>query len=169
MNFNRNENSDYDISETIELGDLKHLANGHSVAPEKDNMIRILRPRYGTIIAAYVSIVLKTAYNETSPRFRITAGTGFTASNSINPIIPTESEIAIIHRNLKGDDSYFENISGYPIVVEKLSILPTIPQFGNNWREDCFVVGVHFDKIPNNGTGYHLTKFTIEMSALIKE
>jgi hypothetical protein len=172
MGYNRNDQSDQDIMQADRLGDIRELGNGFVVAsggvtdiPKKDNFIRILRPRYGKIVEAYLTIVLITADLETSPSFYVTAGTPF--SSGITPAALTLTEIQRLHTILVGNSSPFTNSAGLPISVEKLNITKLIPQVGQaNYSEDCFNVGVHFLQTPLNSSGYRLRNFMVELSAL---
>lgn len=173
MGYNRNEQSDQDITKADRLGDLNNIANsfilgtgGSSNIPGVNNMIRILRPRYGKIVEAYLTLVIITANAETAPSFQISAGTGF--SSGVIPVIPPPDQVLAIHKALTGSATPFQNTAGLPIVVEKLSLSKLIPQVGDpNYNEDCFVIGIHFPQIPNNGTGYRLVNFMVDGSALV--
>ena len=130
MGYNRGETSDQDVSVAVSLGDLFGLVT----SPAKDNMIRILRPRYGIMVSAYLTIVIQTSSLETSPQFKITVGTGFTDSG-INPSTPTDDQISDIHKRITGSESYFSNTAGLPIAVEKVNIRGFIPEDGyRDWE-----------------------------------
>lgn len=180
--YNRSDLSDIDVTQTSPivagasptgglggLGDLFYLSNVGG-APVQNNLIRILRPQFVQVIAAYLTLSLTTANAETIPKFYVTVGTGFTTSTGLVPSTPTLADIIANHTLLKGDSNPWTTPNGLAgtITINKLNILGKIPARGDtNYRDDCFVIGVHFLQTPNNGTGYKLTKFEVNLSGVV--
>lgn len=163
--YNRNEMSDQDITKAWALGDLTNLANGMFL-PLKDNYIRILRPMRSEIVAAYLSISLKTGPTEPKPEFKVSV-TKTTSENDLTVVALTDAEIAAKHKTIKGSDTPFSNTAGQLISTFKLDLTPLIPKYGNpDFRSDCYVVGIHFPQQPVS-SGFKLYKFEINGSALI--
>jgi len=172
--YNRNENSDNDISQALDYGDLAYLANpttlrpgyGGSFYPQKDNYIRILRPMRSELVGVYLNLALKTDVSEPTPEIRISV-TKTTSENDLSIVALTSDEIKAKHRTLRGSDATFSNTAGQMIAINKLDLTPLIPTFGNpDFRTDCFVLGIHFPNTPV-ASGFHLYKLEINASALI--
>jgi hypothetical protein len=96
--YNRNDQSDFDVTQANALGDLYGLANGDPSVPggdgvpKKNNLIRILQPQFAALTAAYLTLGINTANNETSRKFYITVGTGYTDASGVTPATPSDAE-----------------------------------------------------------------------------
>ncbi len=171
--YNRSEQSDFDVTQAIDLGDLAVLGAPdplESFVPGKSTMVRVLQPQFVAITAAYLTFSITTANNETSRKFYITVGTGYESADSLVPSIPSDAEIRHIHTLLKGDSDPYDTPNQLPgtITVNKLNILNLLPSFGDdNFRSDCFVIGIHFLGVPSVDTGYKLSKFELDCSGVI--
>lgn len=173
VGYNRNQLSDQDITQASGLGDLYNLSNyndGYTITPPlKNNLVRILRPQFLAITGAYFTFGLTTANTEPSPKFYITVGTGYVDSTSMVAATPTDAQIIANHTKLKGDSNPYQTPSGGAgsIIVPNLNILALLPQDGDvNFRYDHFVIGIHFLQTPQNGTGYKLNKFLVNMTGI---
>ncbi len=171
--YNRNQLSDQDITQANGLGDLYNLANyndGYTITPPlKNNLIRILRPQFLLVTGAYITLALTTANAEPNPKFYVTVGTGYVDSNSLIPTVPTDAQIIANHTLLKGDSNPYQTPSGGvgSIIIPNLNIFAALPQEGTaNFRNDHFVIVVHFLQTPQNGTGYKLNKFLVNMTGI---
>lgn len=174
--YNRNDQSDFDVSQANALGDLYTLVapatDGFdpNAQPRKNNLVRILQPQFVATTAAYFTFSLTTANNETSRKFYVTAGTGYTTANGVIPAIPSDEEIRRIHTLLKGDSQPYDTPNGQPgtVTIDKLNILNLLPKRGEaNFRQDCFVIGIHFLQVPSVATGYKLNRFEVNCSGVI--
>jgi hypothetical protein len=170
--YNRSDQSDIDVTAVtaVDSGDLLNLSllNAPTNVPLKNNLIRILRPQFVHITAAYLTLSITTANAETSPKFYITVGTGF--SSGVTPATPTDAQILDIHKRLKGDANPFTTPNGLAgtITVYKLNILSELPAPSSaNFNEFCFVVGIHFLQTPLNSTGFKLNKFGVDLAGVI--
>lgn len=171
--YNRNATSDYDVTSASNLGDLYNLSNyndGYTITPPlKNNLVRILRPQFLSLTAAYFTLGLTTANSEPSPKFYVTVGTGYTDSTGMTPAVPSDAEILAKHTVLKGDSSPWQTPTGSTgsIIVPKLNLLQLLPKEGDpNFRNDHFIIGVHFLQTPSNSTGYKLNKFLVNMNGI---
>jgi hypothetical protein len=182
--YNRSDTSDIDVTSTSAimtgasptgglggLGDLFTTLSNVGSAPPKNNLIRILKPQFVALTAAYLTISLTTANAETSPKFYITVGTGYSSNPSgLVAATPTDQQIIDIHTRLKGNATPYTTPNGLAgtITVSKLNIFKELPDPSSaNFRGDCFVIGVHFLQTPNSGAGYKLNKFEVQMAGVI--
>lgn len=176
--YNRSENSDQDVSKTIlnpgtggpsndpsmsGAGDLYPLINNTA---QNDYMIRILRPKFGHIIQAYLTISLTFAAAEANPNFNISVGNGFNADN-VTPIVPNSAFIAGCMNVLKPSGNTFSGVAGQPYNLT-LNIQSLIPQVGSaNYVPDFYTIGLHFPvAITMSGT-WHLNKFFVTGSIMV--
>lgn len=180
--YNRSDQSDLDINSVSAvvsgasptgglggLGDIFYLTNIGG-APVQNNLIRILRPQFIQAVAAYLTLSINTANAETDPAFYVTVGTGYSGAGSLVPSVPTTQQIIDNHTLLKGNSSPWTTPNGLAgaVTINKLNILKALPAYGTaNYRDDCFVVGIHFRKTPANSAGYKLLKFTVDMSGVV--
>ncbi len=165
--YNRNEKSDEDISKARVLGDLAYLANtGGAFVPQKDNYIRVLRPMRSEIVAAYLTLSIRTSTSEPNPSFMVSVSKT-TSETDLSVVALTDAEILAKHRTIKGSSSPFSNTAGQLISAFKLDLTPLIPKFGSaDFRSDCYVVGIHFPTQPV-ASGFKIYKFEVNGSALI--
>lgn len=178
--YNHSENSDTDISMTLinpgtavpgadpsltGAGDLYPFVTNVS---QTDYMIRILRPKYGQIIQAYLNLSLTFAAAEASPKINISVGNGFNTDN-ITPLVPTSTYIATCMKRLNPPNGTpFVGTAGKPLVVYNLNIQPLIPQVGDtNYVADFYTVGIHFLSAPTTGGLFHLSKFFVTGSIMV--
>lgn len=172
--YNRSDQSDLDITVADALGDLFNMSNTNAPynVPAQNNLIRILRPQFMQVVAAYLTISLNTANAETSPKFYLTVGTGYTSNpKGLIPAIPTTAQIIANHTLIKGDANPWTTANGLAgtITVNKANILAALPKITDtNYRDDCFVVGIHFLQTPLNTAGYKFIKLEANMSGIIQ-
>lgn len=168
MGYNRNEGSDANVSRANTLGDLYYLAGPtYGGSPATDNMIRILKPSYATLVACYLDMTLTTSASETAPNFRISVGKT-TSNTDFTPVTPTSAEIDACMLKLTGAVTPFSNTAGQPIRVAKLDLMRVMPSPSSaDYRNDTFVIGIHFTKAPTTGGTYALSKFDLSMSAQV--
>jgi hypothetical protein len=165
MGYNRSEGSDQDVMVAKRTGDVSPFY--YIIGGQKDFMVRILRPRYGQIIQAYLNISLTFDSTETSPQFYVSAGSGYDSTGYI-ATVPTAAYIQQAHLLITGQATPLTGQAGQPLTAYKLNILQLIPQPGSpNYSSDSYVVGVHFPQSPANGALWHLQKFFITGSALV--
>jgi hypothetical protein len=163
--YNRTEGSDYNVSVASSLGDLAGLANNGSGTPAQDNMIRILRPQYGSIVAAYFSINFTYGATETNPKFKISIS-NVTSSTDMTPIIPT-SGIDATMMKLFGNTNWITGAAGQATQARKVNLLPALPApTDSTFRNECFVIGIHFPAAPV-ASGFSLQQFKLDMSGLM--
>lgn len=165
--YNRNEQSDQDVTQARALGDLVYLANtGGAFVPAKDNYIRILRPMRSEIVSAYLFLSLKMSSSEPQSQVRISV-TKTTSETDLTVIPLSAPEILNIHKALRGSSSSFSNSPGQLISIFRLDLTAFIPKYGNpDFRSDCYVLGIHFPNTPV-ASGFKLYKLEINGSALI--
>lgn len=166
MTYNRSEQSDQDVSSAQTLGDIRQFL--YNPNGQKDFIVRILRPQFGQIIQAYLNISLTFDSTETSPKFYVSAGSGY-AADGITAVVPPSSYILQTHQQITGQAAPLTGVAGQPLTAYKLNILPLIPQIGSsNYSIDSYVVGMHFLQTPVMTGLFHLQKFFITGSALVK-
>lgn len=177
--YNRSVNSANDISKTsqnpgspftggnsnlIGNGDLYPLIQGVS---QQDYMIRILRPKHGQIVQAYLNMALTFSGAELNPNFRISVGYGF-AADKLTALVPPVDYIKSCMNFYSPTSSWFFGGPGGPVSIYKLNILPLIPQYGSaNYVEDFYSIGIHFQTAPVMTDTWHLSKFFITGSILV--
>lgn len=173
MGYNRAEQSDQDISlAQIVLGAGVALAGDlypfTYSSGQKDFMVRILRPQFGQLIEAYLNLSLTFDTMEISPKFYVSAGSGYGA-DGVTPVVPSQSYIQQVHQVITGQTSPLTGIAGQPMTQYKLNILPLLPLApgSTNFSPDSFVVGIHFLQIPVMTGLFHLQKFFVTGSALV--
>lgn len=166
MSYNRSEVSDQDVSVANNQGDLWPIVDG-AYNSATDYMVRILRPQFAQILQAYLNISLTFDSTEPSPKFYVSAGSGY-GTDGVTAVVPSNSYIKEAHFKITGQTPPFTATAGQPITAYKLNILPLIPQDGDtNYSPDSFVVGVHFLQVPV-WTNFHLQKFFVTGSALVR-
>lgn len=170
--YNRSDVSDADVTQATALGDLFNLAAGTAGGtPAKDNLIRIMKPQFATITSAYWLFSLTFANAETSKKVYLTAGSGYSANPGVTAATPTLAEIIDRHTRLTGSAAPLTALAssaGASTVSANLNLMDLIPKPTDaNYRDDCFVVGVHFLQTPLNATGYLLNKFQLNLSGVI--
>lgn len=165
--YNRNEQSDNNISLATNRGDLAFLANtGFGFVPLKDNYIRILKPSAGQIISAFASIALTMAASEPFSSFRLSI-TKTTSETDLTVVSLTDAQIAASHARIKGSSTPYSNSAGQAIVVDRADISSLLPKYGStDYRSDCFVLGIHFIQQPVS-SGFSLVKLNVDGSALV--
>lgn len=159
--YNRNEQSDNDISQATNKGDLSALITPTGT----DIYVRILRPLRAQVVAAYLSLTMQTAAGEPNPSFTVSISKT-TSDTDLTMITETAAQIAADQVALKGTNVPFQNTAGQAIVVDRLDLTDLLPAYGSaDYRADCFVLGIHFKSVPV--AGYHLYRFQVDGSALI--
>lgn len=159
--YNRNEQSDNDISLATKLADLSPLVTPTGT----DIYVRILRPLRAQLVAAYLSLTMQTAPSEPNPSFTVSI-TKTTSDTDLTIVTQTAAQIAKDHLALHGNSAPFSNTAGQALVLDRLDLSALLPAYGSaDYRADCFVVGIHFKTVPVSG--YHLYRFQIDGSALI--
>lgn len=161
LGYNRNEQSDNDISQATAQGDLAALITPTAT----DVYLRILRPSQAQLVAAYLSLTIKTAAGEPNPSLTVSISKT-TSETDFTMVAQTPAEIAAQHLILKGSTTPFQNTAGQALVIDRLDLTDLLPAYGSaNYRSDCFVLGIHFKSVPV--AGYHLYRFQVDGSALI--
>jgi|GEM_PF-6319765 len=173
MGYNRAEQSDQDVSiaqlvygsGVAQAGDLYPFTYSSA---QKDFMVRILRPQFGQLIEAYLNLSLTFDTAETSPKFYVSAGSGY-AADGTTPIVPSQSYIQQAHQTITGQTSPLTGVAGQPMTQYKLNILSLLPlgPGSTNFNPDSFVVGIHFLQTPVMTGLFHLQKFFVTGSALV--
>lgn len=164
MTYNRSESSDQDISQGTNTGDLTPFTYNSG---QKDFMVRILRPHFGQIVQAYLNISLTFDSTEPSPKFYVSAGSGY-AADGVTAVVPSSTYILSAHQQITGQAAPLSGAAGQPLTFYKLNILPLIPQYGaTNYSSDSYVVGIHFLQVPVMTGLFHLQKFFVTGSALV--
>lgn len=165
--YNRNENSDQDISSATNIGDLKNLiptSYTGSGTIARVNPIRVLQPQYGDIVEANLNLRFKLATAEAARQFRIAVGyfsTRFTAETSYSDEYINES-----HRKITGRETPFTISAAGTFNVQRLNLYPAMYRRGDaRFLDDAFVVLLVFDQAPSKGSGYTFTKFEIDCTA----
>lgn len=181
LGYNRNEQSDQSVDSCSASGDLSQLSNqlvvgsgGATDIPQQDNIIRIARPKSGQIVDAHFTMAVRTATAETNPYFKISVW-HVTSATDLTRLTPSEATINQQMIALTGATTPFTNTAGQVINIDALNILSLLPQSTDSgYNEDFFTIGVHWYAsngstriTPSNGTGYKLTKFSVEMSATV--
>lgn len=173
MGYNRAEQSDQDVSASQLI-----LGSGQNPAGDlypftynsgqKDFMVRVLRPQFGQLIEAYLNLSLTFDTSETSPKFYVSAGSGYN-SDGVSAATPTSAYIQSAHYQISGQTTPFTGTAGQALTQYKLNILPLIPPApgSTNFSPDSFIVGVHFLQAPVMTGLFHLQKFFITGSALV--
>ena len=173
MGYNRAEQSDQDVSVASTVlgsnvpaqGDLYPFTYNSG---QKDFMVRVLRPQFGQLIEAYLNLSLTFDTTETSPKFYVSAGSGY-GTDGVTPVVPSSNYITYAHQAISGQSSPFTGIAGQPITQYKLNILPLLPTAPGttSYSPDSFVVGIHFLQVPVMTGLFHLQKFFVTGSALV--
>lgn len=179
VGYNRAANSDQDISITsinpgtgVAGGNAALLGNGDlfpiiTAVSQTDYMIRILRPKFGHIIQAYLNIGLTFAASEPNPKFRISVGSDFQA-DQFTANTPNNTFITSCMNILSPNVAYFTGTAGKPITIYKLNIQPLLPQVGSaNYVPDFYAIGLHFVTAPVMTGTFHLSKLFITGSILV--
>jgi hypothetical protein len=167
--YNRNEQSDQDVSQAFQIGDLESLTEAGSPGSGVTNyMIRILRPSYGQIISAYLNVALTFDSTETSPKFYVSAGSGY-AADGVTAIVPSSTYIQQAHSQITGQASPLSGQAGQPLTFYRMNLMELIPQTVNNanWSQDSYVVGIHFLKVPVQTGLFHVQKFFVSGSVMV--
>ena len=162
--YNRDQDSDFDISSASTRGDLNSLApSSYSGAgtPSTVNAIRVLQPQYGDIIEANLNLRFKLASAEGARKFRVAIGyfsDRYTAQTSY-----TDAEITASHRAITGKDDAFTIAAASTYSIQRLNLYPSMYHRGDaRFKDDAFVVLLVFDSAPSNGTGWTFTKFEVD-------
>ncbi len=165
MEYNRSEESDNDISAAINTGDLTPFTYNSG---DQNIMVRILRPQFAQLIEAYLNISLTFDSTETSPEFYVSCGSGYEA-DGVTPVIPSNSFIQQSHFAITGQTLPLTGIAGQPLTEYKLNLMSQIPVIGSpNYSPDSFVIGINFLKPPVYTGLFHLYKFFVTGSALVR-
>lgn len=161
--YNRNEQSDRDISLCSQGGDLNQII--FYAGGQQDFYLRILRPLRAHVVAAYLSMTLQMATSEIHPSF--TLSVAHTTSEGDLTVVPNTAAEIIQHQQiLKGSSVPFSTTAGQSITIDRLDLTDLLPAPGSaNYRSDCFVLGIHFQTAPVSGM--HLYRFQVDGSALI--
>lgn len=162
--YNRQTNSDSDISNTTVPGDLSCMQPSSYLTQTSIgsvNAIRVLQPQYGDIIEANLNIKFTLASAESARQFRIAIGKFsdlYTAQTSY-----TEAEITNSHRAITGRDDPFTIAAAGTFTLPRTNLYQSMYHRGDtNFRDDAFVVLLCFDSAPSKGTGYSFTKFEVD-------
>lgn len=175
--YNRSDNSDQDISNTsvtvvagtnpslLGEGDLYDLIQGNS---KTDYMIRILRPKHGQIIQAYLNLSLTFDAIETFPEFSVSVGGSF-ASDNLTANVPSTAFIQSCMNQINPPSGNpYQGAAGQALYVYGVNIQPLIPQVGSaNYVTDFYSIGLHFTHLPITGGLFHLSKFFITGSIMV--
>lgn len=180
--YNRSENSDQDISKTYTspgivglpgvstdpslsgTGDLYPIINNIS---QNNYMIRILRPKFGHIIQAYLTLNLTFSASETHPNFNVSVGSGFNLDN-LTPVTPTTGFIANCMNVLNSPTGGTFNGTAGAATNLVLNIQSLVPQVGNaNYVPDFYTIGLHFPNTPVMSGSFHLNKFFVTGSIMV--
>ena len=179
--YNRSENSEQDISQTLMNPPTQHvvaslvnpsMSGKGDLAPLIFNNtgnyfpIRILRPKFGQIVQAYLTIGLTFSASETSPLFSVYVGSGF-QTDGLTPSTPTLSFINQCMNVINPSSNYFTGVAGQ-MYYKLVNILPLIPQVGDtNYNENFYVVGLYFPQAPVMSGLWHLYKFNVTGSIIV--
>lgn len=179
--YNSNENSDTDTSQNSSPGDLINLI-GQLASPQKQNPVRILRPKYGVIDNAYLSLQLQVNSSPGDDGTAIWIGRGkfdSTAPGTERMVTVTEADIKADHARAFGRSTpFYPYYSNDVYFLDRLEITDLIPKSAADgadyYREYAFVIVIMFDGFapdgPNSPKGYTLApyqlwEFKIEASA----
>lgn len=179
--YNRSENSEQDISQTLMNLPTQHVVSS-LVNPSMSGRgdlsplilntsqnfypVRIIRPKFGQIVQAYLSIGLTFSASETSPNFSVYVGSGFN-TDGLTPLTPTVSFVNSCMNVLNPTGGYFTGSAGQ-MYYKVLNILPLIPQVGaTNYNENFYVVGLYFPQAPVMSGLWHLYKFNVTGSIIV--
>ena len=181
--YNRNAQSDVDISQSDGQGDLAPLIGqfGSPIYPQTP--VRIMRPYYGSITQAYLTMQLTLGTNQPSA-VNIWIGRGTTRSIGH----PTEAAPEVSEDILKADHaklgltSPYTVSAGQTLLIKRLNLMPIIANTeAENFpyvapRPYDFIlqflfsqpIVVNVDGNFNITNGYKLRQFKIECSAQIR-
>lgn len=161
-----NQNATTDNSDTLKgYGDLGPIIRNVS---QNDYMIRILRPKFGHIIQAYLNIGITFAAAETSPKFNISVGNSFQADGLTANTSSSTYISSCMNQLSPPNGTPFTGTAGQPLTFYKINIQPLIPQVGaTNYTPDFYSIGLHFPTAPTMSGLFHLSKFFITGSILV--